>query len=152
MRLLKLTEQNLPTFTDRVMNLKPDTPGKWGKLDVSGMIRHLRFGVEMSLAEIPIEDHSTFFTRNVMRPIAFHVLPTWPKGKLKVPEHLTPKPDGPFSEERDKFLAALARFTATAAKEPQRVTVHEVFGPLTFEYWTFFHARHFEHHFQQFGV
>lgn len=152
MKLAKLNQENLPRFRDRINRLTADKKPNWGTLTATGMLAHLRTITEMSLEEIPVKDYSTLYSRTIMRFVAFHVLPTWPKGKVKAPSEFTPDPNANFEEERAKFLAALDRFTAAAASSPTRITRHALFGPLTLEYWTFMHARHFEHHFQQFDL
>lgn len=152
MALAKLTRENLPLFAARIQQLTADTKPRWGSLSATRMLAHLRTLLEMSLEERQFTDRSTWFSRNVMRVLAFHVMPTWPKGKIKAPAEFTPESKASFEDERSRFLAAMERFTDEAAAHPQRKTAHTLFGRLTLEYWTFTHARHFEHHFQQFGI
>lgn len=152
MALAKLTADNLRLFTSRIEKLTADTRPKWGGLTSTRLLIHFRLLLEMSLEETVFEDRSTWFSRNVTRVLAFHVMPSWPKGKIKVPAAFTPESQSTFEEERAKCLAALERFAMAAAAEPSRKTPHALFGILTLNYWTFMHARHFEHHFEQFGI
>ena len=152
MALARLTTENLPLFVSRIEKLAPDTPPKWGTLSPTRLLAHFRVVVEMSLEEAAYQDRSTWYSRNVMRVIAFHVLPTWPKGKIKVPAEFTPESACAFEEERAKCVAALERFVNATAAMPNRKTLHAMFGNLTLDYWSFMHARHFEHHFEQFGI
>ena len=152
MPLAKLTRENLPLFRDRINTLKADTRPNWGTMTATGMLVHLRTLIEMSLEEGTYKDYSTFYSRYIMRFVAFHVLRTWPKGTVKAPGEFTPESSSTFEEERAKLFAAFDRFAAAAAATPARRTRHSLFGSLTLRYWTFMHARHFEHHFQQFGI
>ena len=152
MALAKLTQENLPLFAARIAKLTAETKPNWGTLTAARMLAHLRTIIEMSLEERAFEDRSSWFTRNVMRVVAFHVLPSWPKGGVKAPGEFTPETQATFDDERAQCLAAFERFTRAAAAQPARKTSHALFGPLTLDYWTFMHARHFEHHFQQFGI
>lgn len=151
MQVKRLTSENLPLFKARIAKLAPDTPRQFGALSPAGMLRHLRAIIEISLEEVPAIDRSTFFTRNLMRVVAFHVLPTWPKGKIKAPDELTPDP-GEFEDERQKLYAAFDRFTDALHREPDRATLHPLFGRHPLRYWAHMHGRHFEHHFEQFGI
>lgn len=152
MALAKLNRENLSQFKARIAKLSPDTKPQWGGLTPTRLLTHLRILLEMSLEEREFLDRSTWFTRNVVRVLAFHVMPSWPKGKIRAPDEFTPELGDAFEQEREKLLAAFDRFVEAAAAQPQRRTRHSLFGDLTLEYWTFMHARHFEHHFQQFGV
>ncbi|MCC6153854.1 MAG: DUF1569 domain-containing protein [Candidatus Hydrogenedentes bacterium] len=152
MALARLTSENLPLFVSRLEKLTPDTPPKWGSLSSTRLLTHLRLLIEMSLEETAFQDRSTWFSRNVMRVLAFHVMPSWPKGKIKAPTEFTPESPSEFEEERAKCVAAFGRFVKAAAATPNRRTLHVLFGNVTLDYWSFMHARHFEHHFEQFGI
>ena len=152
MALAKLTRENLPLFAARISKLTEDTQPKWGRLNAARMLAHLRTLIEMSLEERTFADKSTWYSRTIMRFVAFHVLPSWPKGGVKAPDEFTPDTGATFEDERARCLAAFERFVNAAADRPDRLTSHVLFGPLTLDYWTFMHARHFEHHFQQFGI
>ena len=152
MALARLTNDNLRIFVSRIEKLTPDTPPKWGSLSSTRLLTHFRLVIEMSLEESTFQDRSTWYSRNIMRVLAFHVLPSWPKGSIKAPAEFTPECASAFEEERAKCIAAFERFAKTAAATPKRKTKHALFGDLTLEYWTFMHARHFEHHFEQFGI
>ena len=116
------------------------------------MLRHLRGAIELSLGELELPDQSTFFSRNVLRHIIFQPWMPWPKGKIKVPDALTPTQVGECAEEHQNLAEAMRRFVVEAEREPARIGRHMMFGPMTLKEWQRAHGRHFEHHFQQFGV
>lgn len=151
MQVRRLTSETVEIFKNRVNQLTADSPRKWGTMSAAAMLRHLRHLLELSLSEVEVKDQSNVFTKYVVRPIAFHVLPDWPKGKIKAPDHLTPKAED-FDQERQKLIAAFDRFVDAVSKSPDKMALHPLFGSYPIHYWAFLHGRHFEHHFRQFGV
>lgn len=152
MAMLPLIPANLSEFERRVNSIRADSPRRWGSLEPAAMLNHLMYAVKLSLEEIREKDMSTFFLRHVMRRIAFGTPFPWPKGRIKAPPSFTPAPSGSFDETRTQLIAAMKRFTETVAREPKRKTLHPMFGPLTLAYWAHAHGKHFNHHFEQFGV
>ena len=146
-----LTHKNWSTYLARFEKIEDATPRQWGQMDAPRMIRHLRRIVEISLAELPVEDQSNWYRRTIFCWLVFHVFP-WPKGKIKVPDVYLPKPDGNVAEERGKLLEIMERFLSAADKEPRRRTTHPMFGPRTMENWRLIHGKHFDHHLRQFGA
>jgi oxepin-CoA hydrolase/3-oxo-5,6-dehydrosuberyl-CoA semialdehyde dehydrogenase len=103
------------------------------------------------LEKLTEQDRSNFLSSTIFCFLVFRVMP-WPKGKIKAPEAFCPPPEGDFDTERNKLLEAIREFIATAEREPRRKTLHPMFGRQTLKYWSLMHGKHFEHHFQQFGV
>lgn len=145
-----ITRESLVTFKARFDKLTDETPRQWGQMNPSEMIRHLRRITEISLAEVPVEDGSTWFKRTIFCWLVFHVLP-WPKGKIKVTPVFLPQPEGAVDHERSKLYATLDRFVDAVEKSPARRTTHPMFGPRTMENWRLIHGKHFDHHLRQFG-
>jgi len=50
------------------------------------------------------------------------------------------------------LLSELAHFFTYFEQQPTANPVHMSFGPLTFTEWQFFHLKHIEHQFLQFGL
>lgn len=145
-----LTRENLGEYKARFDRLADGTARQWGQMNPSEMLRHLRRITEISLAEVPVEDGSSLFSRTIFCWLVFHVLP-WPKGKIKVTPVFLPQPEGAVDHERGKFYAALDRFLEAAEKTPSRRTVHPMFGARTMQNWRLIHGKHFDHHLRQFG-
>lgn len=141
----------LGAISDRLQALKPETPRKWGSLDAHRLLTHLTFALRLSLGEEEGVDESTFMSRNIVKPLALYVLP-WPRGKLKVPDQWTSPPKDTFEAERSILLETMQRFVDTAEREPDRVSLHPFFGPLSLRTWKRLHALHINHHLNQFGV
>lgn len=143
---------SLPAYRARIMSLRPNSERRWGKMDATEMMAHLRRSLELSLNEIEgIEDKSNLFTRTVMRWLAFHVLP-WPKGKLKSPPMFFPEFHETFETEREKLLEAMERFIDELEADPEQTGLSPFFGPVTLHYYRRMHGKHMDHHLRQFGV
>ena len=148
-----LTAQTLPYFRERLLAIQSTDQPRWGKLVPAGLMAHLSVAVEGSHRDLGAPDPTNWFQRNVLRWLVFEAAPRWPRGKIKVPDAITPPPKGSLDEERAALLRHLEVFTSELAKAPDRPGgVHPFFGRQSLRGWARFHARHFEHHFQQYGV
>ena len=139
-------------FNRRLSAIQKDTPQQWGKMNAARMTAHLLHALRVSLGEAETKDEGGFFMKTVMRFMAFHTPMPWPKGKIETAPGFAPEPEGTFEEQKLELLAALDRFVEASEKDPDRETLHPVFGMRSLVYWQRLHGRHFEHHLQQFGV
>lgn len=146
------TPETRDPFVDRLMKIEADTKPEWGKLDPTKLMRHLRFTLEASMGEVEMKDKSNFFKRHILRILFFHLFTTWPKGKIKAPDHFTPEPAESFEEERHALVKAMDRFLHLYKSSPEKKTVSELLGPITVQYWARVHGVHIAHHLRQFGV
>lgn len=138
-------------FESRIRKLAVDTPRRWGTLDARSMLAHLTRSFEISLGEVQAPDQSIPVLRHLIAFMAFRLLPI-PRGRIKVPEIFTPRPELDFEAERRRCLNGLARFMGAAEREPELKTVNSLTGPTRLAYWRRIHGKHMEHHLQQFGV
>jgi len=147
-----LSNETLPKIKERLSGINADTKPAWGKFDPPHLMAHLVRNIEIGLAEIEVADDSKPIVRGFMKWFAFHSGFPWPKGKLPAPPIFLPEPQGDFESERNRLYDALDRFVAAANKEPGRITVNPIIGPLTLDYWRRTIGMHFDHHLTQFGV
>lgn len=147
-----LTSENVPEFKRRVALIRSDSKRRFGIMSAPGMLAHLTRAIEVSLGEIEVSDASNFFSRNVIRRIAFETPLPWPKGKIKAPDNFFRNDASDVDAERERLLVAIERFVKVAESEPQRRALHPTFGSLTLKYWQRLHGKHFNHHFEQFGA
>ncbi|MBX7256899.1 MAG: DUF1569 domain-containing protein [Candidatus Hydrogenedentes bacterium] len=150
--MMQLSRETLSTFLERFKALKADTRPKWGKLTPTGLARHIRYAIEISLGEAVEEDRSTFISRHILSVLFLRVFTRWPGGKIKAPPTWTPEPSDDFRLEMKLMTDALKRFTEAADRDPNRTTVSPFMGPLTLTYWKRVHGVHIAHHFRQFGL
>lgn len=147
-----LIPQHLPAFKRRIECIRADSKRQFGVMSPPEMLAHLSRSIEVSLGEIEVSDGSTFFSRHMVRRIAFQTPLPWPKGKIKAPDSLFHKEATDVDAERERLVAAIERFLKAAEREPQRKTLHPFFGAFTLRYWQRAHGKHFNHHFEQFGA
>jgi hypothetical protein len=153
MAIPDLTRENLPYFTKRLHAIRPEDTPQFGSLTPPALMRHLHRGIEISVEEGDApKDISIPVVRGIFRILFFEIFTKWPGGKIKVPDTLTPAPEGSLDEERDRLIAAMERFIDAAEAEPGRKTPNMAMGPITLKYYRHVHGVHFRHHFRQYNV
>lgn len=138
-------------FKARVRNLGADSRRQFGTMTLPEMLAHLEQTFKVALGEVEGKDESNWLMRNVMGPLAFHVLP-WPKGKLKTADLMLVAPEGEIEELKQRLLACIDRFVDVYEREPGRTAISPLLGPITMKQWALVHGRHLPHHLEQFGV
>ena len=140
-------------FISLVKTIEPVTPGRWGKMNAQQMVEHvagffristnkLKFPFVTPLEQLP--KYRAFllsekeFRENTKAPIL---------------------PDEPFPVRyatMDESVADLERqveyFFQYFSEDPEKKTLHPVFGELNFEEWVQLHHKHVKHHLKQFGL
>ncbi len=134
--------------------LAPDTPAKWGKMNVQQMVEHVSgfFKVSTEKIKFPVvstEEHlvklkefllsDKQFRENTIAPA--DIVPTEP-----YPVHYATLP-----EAIDGLQRQINDFVQLFENEPGKITSHPIFGPLNFEEWVLLHYKHVTHHLRQFG-
>lgn len=151
LKTLYMTRPVAETFKDRLRSLTPESERQFGTMSLGEMLAHLEQSLKVSLGEVPAKDESTWFSRNIGGPLAFHVLP-WPKGKLKTFDVMLVAPQGEFDEWVRRTCEGIDRFIETSENEPERTAISPLLGPLNMRQWALVHGRHIPHHLEQFGA
>ncbi len=152
MATFDLNRSTLPAFRDRVRAVTAGSERKWGQMDATRMMRHLGFTLEMSLGIARVPDMSKPILRDVFYVVFFQWLTTWPKGRIKGPDFVTPPPKADFSVEQLETLRLMDRFVEEFEREPMRLSVNPGLGPIPLSKWSRVHGVHMDHHMRQFGV
>jgi hypothetical protein len=152
MKIVPLDREHLEYHRAKVNALKPGSRGAWGTMDVVHMVCHLSTSVALSVDDRNVIDRSLPIIRTIGRWLVFDIFTTWPKGRFKAQAQFTPEPRGSLEEERRALLDAFDRFVAEAEKNPGRMTVSPVLGPITMRYWSHAHGVHLNHHYRQVGL
>ena len=147
-----LCSDSVAAFKEALGKIERETPGKFGTLDASGMMVHLRLSLDASLGYSKQPDRSRPFVRGLLWIALFRVFKNWPKGVLKTPDAFAQKPEDDFETERALLLERIDEFVELARVEPQRRAVEPDFGNLSLAKWRRFHGVHFKHHLKQFGA
>ena len=144
-----LNENDLDAILNRLKSLSVSSRRRWGSMDVTGMLQHLRLSALMTVGELPVVSKSKrAFQMFPLKHLILYVVP-FPKGAPTAPE-LKPGEATSFEEERAALLELLERI----GTGPSDGTgpAHPLFGPLTWREWGVATYKHADHHLKQFGA
>ena len=144
-----LNENDRVEICNRLRSLSVSSKGRWGSMDVIGMLQHLRLSARMALGELPVPSaNKRIFQLFPLKHLILYVFP-FPKGAPTAPA-LKPVDAASFEEERAALLELLERIGAgpSDGMGPD----HPLFGPLNWREWGVLAYKHSDHHLKQFGV
>lgn len=144
-----LNESDRAAIDRRLRSLSATSTARWGSMDVTGMLKHLRLSALMTLGELPVPSaNKRAFQMFPLKHLILYVLP-FPKGAPTAPE-LKPTDAVAFEEERAAVLELLERI-GTGLREGVGPD-HPLFGPLNWREWGVATYKHTDHHLKQFGA
>ena len=144
-----LNEGDRSEIISRVRSLSLSSTGRWGTMDVTGMLQHLRLSARMTLGELPVPTaNKRVFQMFPLKHLILYVLP-FPKGAPTAQE-LKPVVAASLEEERAELLELLERI-GTGPREGAG-PAHPLFGPLSWREWGVATHKHTDHHLRQFGA
>jgi hypothetical protein len=136
-------------ISGRLRSLSASSTARWGRMNVTGMLQHLRLSAGMAVGELTVASgNKRAFQVFPLKHLILHVLP-FPKGAPTAPE-LLPGAAASFEDERTAVLALLERIGA-GPREGQG-PAHPLFGPLSWRQWGAATYKHVDHHLKQFGA
>jgi hypothetical protein len=135
----------------RMDRLVPDTPSRWGQMNVAQMLAHCCIPYEQAQGERDTGASGLlkFLARWLVKPkIAGEAL----YGKnLRSPRSMSITDVRDFSTERERLRAYVTRAHGQGAAAFEG-RAHVFFGPMTAQEWSNLLWKHLDHHFRQFGV
>jgi hypothetical protein len=144
-----LNESDRAEIVSRFRSLSASSTGRWGSLDVVGMLQHLRLSARMTLGELAVpSSNKRVFQMFPLKHLILYVLP-FPKGAPTAPE-LKPSDTASFEEERAALLELLERIGTGPSKGTG--PAHPLFGSMTWHEWGVVTYKHADHHLKQFGA
>jgi len=144
-----INKDDLKEIDGRVRSLSVSSTGRWGTMDVTAMLQHLRLSARMTLGELPVPSaKKRVFQVFPLKHLILYVFP-FPKGAPTAPE-LKPSVAASLEEERAAVLELLERI-GTGPREGAGPD-HPLFGPLTWREWGVATYKHVDHHLRQFGA
>lgn len=145
-------EPNIEVVLSLLSNLDDSKKPLWGGMSAQRMIEHLSESVKVSNSKLELEmvtpedkfDRMLAFLDSD-KPMAKNIEVSF-AGK-----------DVPLRHEEielaiDELVEEWIDFEELFASEEGLKIPHPYYGPLNFEQWQRLHAKHFTHHFEQFGV
>ena len=144
-----LSETDRAGIVRRFQSLTATSTRKWGSLEITGMLKHLRLSADMTLGDLQVpSSNKRVFQLFPLKHLILYVLP-FPKGAPTAAE-LKPTDSAAFEEERAALLELLERI-GTGPNEGMG-PAHPLFGPLTWREWGVVTYKHADHHLKQFGA
>ncbi|MBX2938766.1 MAG: DUF1569 domain-containing protein [Ferruginibacter sp.] len=141
--------------TALLKNAAPETPARWGKMNLMQTVEHLTdfFDVSSGKLSFPLvtpEDQLPKFKAFLRSDIPF-------RENTKAPANVVSETPAPARSARyeDAVLQlqqSVRDFELQFKNHPETETVHPVFGALHYEDWILLHAKHLQHHLKQFGL
>jgi uncharacterized protein DUF1569 len=134
----------------RIDNLQPTSPRKWGKMDVAQMMAHCSAALEVAVGH---KSPPRLFIGRILGPffkLKFIDDTPYPKnGPTDKSFIVADKRD--FEKEKTTLKTLIKQF-ADGGAEKCTLHPHSFFGKLTAEQWSLGMYKHLDHHLQQFEV
>lgn len=144
-----LNEGDRAAIRRRLESVTTASAPRWGRMDASGMLTHLRLSALMALGELPVACKSKrAFQVFPIKHLILHVVP-FPKGAPTAPELLAPS--GASVDAIRSELDSLVERIGAGPREGDG-PVHPLFGRLSFTEWGVATFKHADHHLRQFGA
>ena len=118
------------------------------------MLEHLTITVKLSTGRIKIPEFSPSEKQLEMKRLLLDTEMDFPKG-IKAPNDIGDLPElrhPNLDIAKEKLVQSLEEFEEKYKQKPDFKAIHPRFGYLNQEEWLRFHAKHFKHHFSQFGI
>jgi uncharacterized protein DUF1569 len=147
-----LNDDDRAAIVHRMQSLSSASTGRWGSLDVTGMLRHLHLSARMALGEMEVPSvNKRVFQMFPLKHLTLYVLP-FPKGAPTAPK-LKPDTVASVASLDEERAALLELFERLGAGPRDGVgPAHPLFGPLTWREWGVVTYKHADHHLKQFGA
>ena len=144
-----LNESERTAICNRLRSLSASSTARWGQMNVTGMLQHLRLSAEMAVGELEVASKTKrAFQVFPLKHLILYVVP-FPKGAPTATE-LLPSEAASFEEERAAVLALLDRIGA--GPQEGAGPAHPLFGTLSWREWGAATHKHVDHHLKQFGA
>jgi Protein of unknown function (DUF1569) len=134
-------------MVSRLDRLTPAAKGRWGRMSVAQMLRHIAGGIRMATGDLAIPRRNTPLRFFPMKQLIVFVLP-FPRNAPTAPA-LVSKEEVAFDAERAAVRDLVSSF---AKRDMPKWPDHPAFGPLNREQWGVMVWKHLDHHLRQFGV
>ena len=131
---------------DRLRQLQPSTPPRWGTFTAPRMVCHLVDNLRVCLGEVPTKRTDNLPSRTLVKWLVVYTPMRPPPGKVQTaPEMLVSAPTT-WEEDMAQVEQLIDRLAAVRSS-----AVHPYFGPLTHGGWGRLAWKHLDHHLRQFG-
>jgi oxepin-CoA hydrolase/3-oxo-5,6-dehydrosuberyl-CoA semialdehyde dehydrogenase len=141
-------------LVEKLSQLKPDTKPRWGIMTPQHMLEHLEFTLKIAVEDFQIEVATPEEHLEKVQETLYNYkkMPRHFKMPLMKEDGLEKLIHPDLETAKTAFLKAYDRFEAFFNENPEKTTKNVVFGDLSYFEWKLLNRKHFNHHFEQFGV
>lgn len=136
----------------RIDQLNASSEAVWGTMNVSQMLKHCQFPMEVASGKKELSSKKLSFMKRLIfklfKPSMYNDKP-WKQG-LQTAKKYVVKEDADFDVEKEKLVATINEFSQLSDKT--NWPPHPFFGNFTTEQWGKAQYKHLDHHLRQFGV
>lgn len=145
-------ERDRSELLQRIRNLRPDAPPRWGRMSAHQMVCHLTDCFRMITGEKRVSPATNLARQTIVKWTALYLPARWPAGIHTRPE-VDQEAGGTCPVEFTDDVAAFeAQLRAVAALDSNdNWPAHPVFGPMSQSAWLRWGYLHVDHHLRQFG-
>ena len=146
-----ITKEYIPLLK----NLPADAMGKWGKMNGQQMVEHVTMFFYVSSEKVKFDlvtpvEHLPKFKEFLLSDKQFRENTKAPLNIIG--EEALPLRNASMEEAVEELSRAIGSYVAYFKNNPDKKTIHAVFGDLNFEEWVLLHYKHVTHHLRQFGL
>ncbi|MEM0994623.1 MAG: MaoC/PaaZ C-terminal domain-containing protein, partial [Bacteroidota bacterium] len=159
--ILTLVQKKSPFFdysiekaAEILMGLTTDTPAKWGIMRAQHMVEHLEYFNQIALGTVevaqltPVEkiEKYTESLYNYRKMPKNFQLPLFKEGETEAPRYES------LAAAKEALFSSLAAVEERYKDDPSFTAFNPTFGHLNRYEWKLYCQKHFQHHFEQFGL
>jgi hypothetical protein len=144
-------EETFKEIMLRIDSLSPENQAKWGKMDVTQMLKHCQKPISLAFGEENVERPNLLMRVLIrfMKPTLYNDKP-WKHG-LPTAKEFVIKNTNNFNDEKSKLKDYVERIHESESYfEPSKK--HPIFGEMKSWMWGQSAYKHLDHHLKQFGV
>lgn len=148
-------EINRDTIPQYLSKLTEDTKPQWGNLSAQGMVEHLEYALQIAYGEI--QDFEIETPEKILEKVHDSLYNHEPMPKNHKAPSVFDKVFETLRHEnlsvaKEKLLEAYDNYEAYFKENPTAITKNAVFGMLNKFECDLLNRKHFNHHFEQFGL
>lgn len=144
--------QDAQEYINRINNLTPETPRKWGEMSVNQVLAHLNVAYDLTFTPEKFPKPSfiaKFLLSKFVKPKITNEIPY--KQSLPTSPVFIIADERNFEEEKAKLIGNIQR-VQQLGREAFEGKENINFGKMTAQGWNNMFAKHLNHHLEQFGV
>lgn len=137
----------------RLQHLSLQSEAKFGILSPQHMVEHLTLTLKMAAGRIPIPEIVPTEKQLAQKQALLFTNFPFPQGIKApgLPDTLLDLRYPNLETAKAELIKSYDAYQLLFQENPMKHTPHPGFGPLNFEEWELFHAKHMDHHLGQFG-